>query len=77
MKDPKDTVRDLRNVYDIRFRMQLHANGESEYACSPGILRHVKETCRNAAEVIEYLLKERDSLLDLLEVEGRDADHTG
>ena len=70
MKDPKDMVRDLRNVYEIKFRMQLHANGESEYACSPGILRHVKETCWNAAEVIEYLLRERDSLLDLLENNG-------
>jgi len=70
MKDPKQMAKELRKIYDIQFRLQIHANGESEYACSPGILRHVKETCRNAAEVIEYLLKERDSLLDLLEDNG-------
>ena len=71
MKEPKDTTRDLRNIYDIKFRLQLHANGESEYACTPGVLRHIKETCLEAAEVIEYLLQERDSLLDLLENYGK------
>ena len=27
MKDPKDAARDLRNIYDMKFKMQLHANG--------------------------------------------------
>ena len=72
MKDPKDAARDLRNIYDMKFKMQLHANGQSDYSCSPGMLRHVKEACLEAAEVIENLLLERDSLLDLLDNDGRD-----
>lgn len=71
MKDPKQAARELRQIYDIKFRLQLHANGESEFACSPGILRHVKETCMEAAAVIDYLIQERDSLLDILENNGQ------
>lgn len=70
MKDPKQMAKELRKIYDIRFRLQIHANGESEFACSPGILRHVKETCMDAASVIDYLIQERDSLLDILENNG-------
>ena len=72
MKDPKDAARDLRNIYDMRFKMQLHANGQSDYSCSPSMLRHIKEACLEAAEVIENLLLERDSLLDLLDNDGRE-----
>ncbi len=70
MKDPKDAARDLRNVYDMPFKMQLHANGQSDYSCSMGMLRKIKETCLDAAAVIENLLLERDSLLDLLDNNG-------
>ena len=70
MKEPKDAARDLRNIYDMPFKMQLHANGQSDYSCSPSMLRQIKETCIEAAEVIENLLLERDSLLDLLENDG-------
>ena len=60
MKDPKDAARDLRNIYDMK----------SDYSCSPSMLRHIKEACLEAAEVIENLLLERDSLLDLLDNDG-------
>ena len=43
MKDPKDAARDLRNIYEMPFKMQLHANGQSDYACSFGLLRQIKE----------------------------------
>lgn len=72
MKDPKDAARDLRNIYDMKFKMQLHANGQTDYTCSPGMLRHMKETCLEAAEAIENLMLERDSLLDLLDNDGRE-----
>lgn len=70
MKDPKDAARDLRNIYEMPFKMQLHANGQSDYSCSFGMLRQIKETCIEAAAVIENLLLERDSLLDLLDNDG-------
>ncbi len=72
MKDPKDAARDLRNIYDMQFKMRPHDNGEYDYSCTHGMLRHLKETCLEAAEVIENLLLEWDSLLDLLDNDGRE-----
>jgi len=66
MKDPKQAARELRQIYDIKFRLQIHANGDYEYACTPGIVSHIKETCLEAADVIDNLRADRDSLQELL-----------
>ena len=68
MRDPKSLIKDLNYIYlDMPFRLDVHRDGTSEYCCSTPMLRQVKETCRDAAAVIENLLLERDSLLELLE----------
>lgn len=71
MKDPKALIKDLDYIYlDMRFKLNVHSDGSSDYSCTPSMLRQVKETANEAARVIENLLLERDSLLDLLEENG-------
>ena len=71
MKDPKALIKDLDYIYlDMPFRLDVHRDGSSEYSCTLTMLRQVKETCKEAGDVIRNLLLERDSLLDLLEENG-------
>ena len=66
MKDPRSVVRDLREVYRMRFRMDLTRYGEAEYSCTIGMLSFMKDSVKEAAETIEYLLNDRESLLEQL-----------
>ena len=74
MKDPKDTIRDLKNAGKIRPRVNYHRDGTSDYSLTTGQWGFVWRTMGAARDVIEYLLKERDSLLDLLEAQNAESD---
>ena len=67
MKDARAVLRDLRTVYDMKFRWErLNEEGDSVYGCTLGMLSTVKKTAEEAAETIEYLLADRQALLDQL-----------
>ena len=70
MKDPKDAIRDLENACNIRPKEALHRNGSCDWQLTTGMWSFVWNTMNNAREVITYLLRERDSLLELLSENG-------
>lgn len=71
MKDPKDVIRDLKNACDVKPRAAIHRDGTCDWQLTTGMWSFVWNTMHSAGEVIEYLLNERDSLLDLLDNDGR------
>ena len=71
MKDPKDMVRDLKNACDISPRVTYLRDGSSERFLPADMWGIIWHTMNDAREVIEYLLHERDSLLELLEENGK------
>ena len=73
MKDPKDAIRDLQNACKIKPQVNYHLDGSCDYSLTTGQWGFVWRTMGAARDVIEYLLKERDSLLDLLENNDGDA----
>lgn len=70
MRDPKDAIRGLKNACDIHPRVTYLRDGSSERFLPGEMWGIVWNTMNDAREVIEYLLKERDSLLDLLDNDG-------
>ena len=77
MKDPKDVLRDLKNACRIRPKGVIHADGSCDWYLAGDAWGCVWRAMNSAGEVIEYLLRERDSLMDLLGTEDKNADHIG
>lgn len=75
MRDPKAVIRDLENACGISPRVTYLRDGSSERFLPADMWGVVWHAMNDAREVIEYLLQERDSLLELLNTEEQNADH--
>ena len=67
VRDSKSVLTDLKNVLYMPFKYETHLDGSGDYRCTMDMLRQIKKTVEDAKDLIEYLIRERDSLLDLLE----------
>lgn len=67
MRDPKSVLTDLKNLYFMPLRYETHLDGSGEYHMTTGMAEQMKKTVKDAMNVIENLVLERDSLIDLLE----------
>lgn len=67
MRDAQSVLTDLKNILYMPFRWVTHRDGSGEYCCTLDMLRQVKKVIKDAMDLIEYLIRERDNLLDLLE----------
>ena len=67
MRDPKSVLTDLKNLYFMPLRYETHLDGSGDYHMTMGMAEQMKKTVKDAMNVIENLVLERDSLIDLLE----------
>lgn len=67
MRDPKSVLTDLKNLYFMPLRYETHLDGSGDYHMTTGMAEQMKKTVKDAMNVIENLVLERDSLIDLLE----------
>lgn len=67
VRDSKSVLTDLKNVLYMPFKYETHLDGSGDYRCTMDMLRQVKKVIQDAIDLIEYLIRERDSLMDLLE----------
>ena len=70
MKDVDKVLKDLRNTYNIPFKIyDKNIRGETLVVCTYGMLHFLKDTVKNAEETIRYLQADRAALLEQLEEE--------
>lgn len=67
MRDPKSVLTDLKNLYFMPLRYETHLDGSGDYHMTMSMAEQMKNTVKDAMNVIENLVLERDSLIDLLE----------